>query len=151
MFSPYHPKIGSFWPVCLVQPFVIAGKSYGKTMLYAELVSVDFVHQKCKIQYWHDESKTVTGGLVEERIGELPAIAGEIDTSYRGSFSAKEFKKQQTYDEWESVTNEEALAGDFESVTGDGCLVCGKPKAPRAKTCSPKCRKQLSRKKLSHQ
>lgn len=149
MFSPYHPTIGSFWPVCLVQPFVIAGKAYGKTMLYAELVSVDFVHQKCKIQYWHDESKTVAGGLVEERLDQLPAIAGEIDRSYRRKF--EKMPQVKSYDEFESVTDDWLPADDSESVTGDGCLVCGKAKPARAKTCSPKCRKKLSRGKLSHQ
>ena len=42
----------------------------------------------------------------------------------------------------ESVTSS---AVTVESVTVDGCAVCGKPKSPRAKTCSAKCRKKLSR------
>jgi hypothetical protein len=145
LFAPYHPAIGSFWPCCLVQPFTIAGHKHGKTMLHAELIAINHKTRKCKIQYWHDERKEIAGGLVEVYIGELPAIEGEIDQSYRGSFSSKEFKKMQSYDEFESVT---IAASDDESVTGV-CLVCGKTCSQRAKTCSPVCRKRLSRAKSS--
>lgn len=145
-FAPYNPAIGSFWPVCLVQPFTIGGQRHGKTMLYAELVEIDYMAGKVKIQYWHDDRKEIAGGLVTERISELPAIAGEIDKSHRSFTGLKEKKLQRAYSEFD-VTLDDVLAGDFESVTGDGCVVCGNPKSERARTCSPKCRKALSRMK----
>ncbi|HEY9658567.1 MAG TPA: hypothetical protein V6C65_08965 [Allocoleopsis sp.] len=147
VFAPYHPTIGSFWPVCLVQPFTIGGQSHGKTMLYAELVEIDYKSGKVKIQYWHDDRKEIAGGLVTERIDELPAVEGEIDTSHRSFTGLKDVKRlQKSYDDF-YVTLDDALAGDFESVTGDVCVVCGNPKSARARTCSPKCRKALSRMK----
>lgn len=54
--------------------------------------------------------------------------------------------KQQEY--FESVTwQKTAASNEDESVTEEGCAVCGKQKSPRAKTCSPACRKRLSRTK----
>lgn len=147
VFAPFVCGVGSFWPVCLVQPFTIGGQSHGKTMLYAELVEIDYKAGNVKIQYWHDERKEIAGGLVTERLGELPAIEGEIDKSHRSFTGLKDVKRlQKSYDDFD-VTLDDALAGDFESVTGDGCAVCGKPKQPRAKTCSSACRKRLSRMK----
>lgn len=144
LFTPHVPAIGSLWPKCLVHQFHYAGKTYGKTMLFAELVAIDYKSGKCLVQYWHDERKEIAGGLVWERIGELPAISGEIDSSYRGKF--ERIQQVKSYDEFESVTSDdEPAAAAGESVTAGNCQVCGNPCSTRAKTCSPKCRKRLSR------
>jgi hypothetical protein len=139
-FSPHVCTVGSKWREMIVGRSHIGTYWFGPTYLYAELVALDFKSGKATIQYWLGGD--IKGGLVERQISELPAIAGDIDTSYRGSFSSREFKKLQSYDDFESVT----AASDDESVTGV-CQVCGRACSERAKTCGASCRKRLSRMK----
>jgi hypothetical protein len=97
---------------------------------------VDWLHNRYEVQYRYLNGNF--GGLAWTHFRDVPFGHYPIRiTDWRHI-------KEQNY--FESVTYADAVAGDEnESVTEDGCLICGNPKSPRAKTCSPKCRKALSR------
>jgi len=107
-----------------------------KIVLIGQIVALDLERKIAEVQYRYPNGNL--GGLAGKHFSLLPQGESHILT--------EDWRGKKAIDYGESVTLESALAGDNdESVTLDGCAICGKPKSPRAKTCSPKCRKALSR------
>lgn len=101
--------------------------------LIGKIEFLDFEGQRAEVQYRYPSGNL--GGLAWTHFSKIDDVVIE---DWRG---------KKAVDYGESVTYVSSLAGDEdESVTHENhCQVCGKGCSKRAKTCSPKCRKALSR------
>lgn len=100
-----------------------------------EIKLIDWQRNRFEVQYRYLSGNL--GGLAWTSFRDVPI------TGYGIRIVDMRGMREQEY--FESVTWQKGAASEENESVTDGCLVCGKPKSPRAKTCSPKCRKALSR------